>query len=157
VNFSKYPLHEKVYILLFCKILCCMGTVESWPEPLIDHLRQELVSPGSTGVGNSPVWLEGVEAGSTPPRPQPATGEGSLSGDPSFVEFFIMTLNLWIRVSILSLFVPLLSHYDTLSNCTLLTVCMWITLSYLLCKKPVTCHFSNCSKALSKSVFSTFF
>jgi len=23
----------------------CMGTVESWPEPLIDHLRQALSQP----------------------------------------------------------------------------------------------------------------
>jgi len=38
------------------------------------------------------------------------------------VELFIKSLNLWIRVNIPSLFVPLLSHYDSLSNCTLLTV-----------------------------------
>jgi len=32
-----------------------MGTVESRPEPLIEHLGKELVSPGSTGEGNSAV------------------------------------------------------------------------------------------------------
>jgi len=32
-----------------------IGTVESRPESLIDHLGKGLVSPGSTGEGNSPV------------------------------------------------------------------------------------------------------
>jgi len=38
-----------------CEGVECMGTVESWPEPLMDHLRQGLGSRGSTGEGNSPV------------------------------------------------------------------------------------------------------
>jgi len=35
-----------------------------WPEPLIEHLEKDLVSPGSTGEGNSAVtgrggaWLQ---------------------------------------------------------------------------------------------------
>ena len=66
-----------------------------------------------------------MEAGSTPPRHHlrdDCHWEEFLSGGPSFVELFIVSLNLWIYVSNPSLFVPLLSHYDTLSNCTLLTV-----------------------------------
>jgi len=46
----------------------CMETVESQPEPLIDHLRQVL-NAGSTGEGNSSVGQEGVEPGCTSPRP----------------------------------------------------------------------------------------
>ena len=41
-----------------------MGTVESWPESLITWGKDQ-VSPGSTGEGNSPVRLEGVEPGCT--------------------------------------------------------------------------------------------
>lgn len=44
-----------------------MGTAESWPEPLIE--------------GNSPVLPEGVEHGSTSPRPileLATSGKGSL-------------------------------------------------------------------------------
>ena len=43
----------------------CMGTVESWPEPLIDHLGKEPGQPWEHSEGNSPVWLEGVEPGCT--------------------------------------------------------------------------------------------
>jgi len=32
-----------------------MGTVESWPEPLIDPWGKDQVSLGSTGEGNSAV------------------------------------------------------------------------------------------------------
>jgi len=32
-----------------------MGTVESWPEPLIEHLGKNQVSLGSTGEGISHV------------------------------------------------------------------------------------------------------
>ena len=48
-----------------------MGTVESCPEPLTEHLGKVLspFSPGSTGEGNSAVWPEGVEAGCTSLRP----------------------------------------------------------------------------------------
>ena len=37
--------------------LCVIVTVESWPEPLIEHLGKVLspFSPGSTGEGNSAV------------------------------------------------------------------------------------------------------
>jgi len=45
-----------------------MGTVESWPEPLIDHLGKGPGQPGSTGEGNSPVQPKGVEPGCTSPR-----------------------------------------------------------------------------------------
>jgi len=45
-----------------------MGTVESWPEPL-STWGKDLVSPGSTGEGNSAVWPEGVEPGCTSLRP----------------------------------------------------------------------------------------
>lgn len=44
-----------------------------------------------------------MEPGSTPPRPYLRAdyrGEGSLFGDPSFVELFIVSLNLQLRVSI---------------------------------------------------------
>jgi len=33
----------------------CMVTVESWPEPLMDHLGKDRVSPGSIGEGSSEV------------------------------------------------------------------------------------------------------
>ena len=32
-----------------------MGTAESRPEPLIEHLGKDPVSPGSTGEGNAAV------------------------------------------------------------------------------------------------------
>ena len=41
----------------------CTGTAESQPEALIDQLRQAL------SEGNPPVWLEGLEPGSTSPGP----------------------------------------------------------------------------------------
>jgi len=47
-----------------------MGTVESQPEPLIDHLRGECwVSCRGQVNAIPPEWLEGVEPGSIPPRP----------------------------------------------------------------------------------------
>ena len=45
-----------------------MGTVESQPEPLTTW-GECWVSCGSTGGGNSAVWPEGVEPGSTSPKP----------------------------------------------------------------------------------------
>ena len=41
----------------------CMGTVRSWPEPVIEHLVKGCASPESTGVSNSPAQLEGVNPG----------------------------------------------------------------------------------------------
>jgi len=32
-----------------------MGTAESWPEALIEHLGNDLISPGSTGEGDAAV------------------------------------------------------------------------------------------------------
>ena len=46
-----------------------MGTLESCPNPLIDHLRQTLNQPQEHKWRNSPVWLEGVEPGTTSSRP----------------------------------------------------------------------------------------
>jgi len=46
-----------------------MGTVESWPEPLLEHPGKGLVSPGSTGGDSSAVGQEGVEPGCTSLRP----------------------------------------------------------------------------------------
>ena len=40
-----------------------MGTVRSWPEPVIEHLVKGCASPESTGVSNSPAQLEGVNPG----------------------------------------------------------------------------------------------
>ena len=74
----------------FPLIATCMGTVDSWPQPLIEHLGKEPVSPGSTGEGNSGVWPEGVEPACSSLRP-PFKGwlplGKDLSGGPSFVEF----------------------------------------------------------------------
>jgi len=42
-----------------------MGTVESGPEPLIEHLGKDPVSPRSTGEGNFAVGLPGGEPGCT--------------------------------------------------------------------------------------------
>lgn len=36
-----------------------MGTAELQTEPLIEHLEQDLISPGSTGEGNSLVTKMG--------------------------------------------------------------------------------------------------
>ena len=48
-----YPLYENCWIT-------------AWTT---DWSPEDWVSYGSTGEGNSPVWPEGVEPGSTPPRP----------------------------------------------------------------------------------------
>ena len=50
-------------------VATCRGTAESRPEPLIEHLGNDLVSPRSTGEGNSALWPEGVEPGCTSLRP----------------------------------------------------------------------------------------
>ena len=49
--------------------LLCKGIVESWPEPQLNTWVKHLDSHRSTDEGNSPVWQEGVEPGSTSPRP----------------------------------------------------------------------------------------
>jgi len=45
-----------------------MGTVESGPQPLIDHLSKHWVSHGAQ-VKAIHLWLEGLEPGCTSPRP----------------------------------------------------------------------------------------
>jgi len=98
-------------------------TVESQPEPLIDHLRQGL-SHGSTGEGNSCVWPEGVEPGYTSLRPH--LRAECLWGRISFWRFLLCGTfhceckSMDMDEHFFSLL--LLSYYGILSNCTLLTV-----------------------------------
>ena len=36
---------QNISFLCLCGLICCMGTAESQPEPLIDHLGKRLIQP----------------------------------------------------------------------------------------------------------------